>query len=203
MGKANGKKGGGLKIILIIVGVLLVIGIVGSVMGGGDDDKDKVKKVTEEKDSKDKADEKEEKKEEKKVEKKEPDLFKVGETAELNDVTVKFNKVTESKGGDMNKPDEGNIYVLANFTITNNTKENLDMSTIMSFDTYQDDTGTDLSLGALMEKGKAAQLDGSIAPGKKMEGVVGYEVPAGYKKLEIHVKPDALANDAIKFIYEK
>lgn len=199
MGKANGKKGGGLKIILIIVGVLLVIGIVGSVMGGGDDDKDKVKKVTEEKDSKDKADEKEEKKEEKK----EPDLFKVGETAELNDVTVKFNKVTESKGGDMNKPDEGNIYVLANFTITNNTKENLDMSTIMSFDTYQDDTETDLSLGALMEKGKAAQLDGSIAPGKKMEGVVGYEVPAGYKKLEIHVKPDALSDDAIKFIYEK
>ena len=37
---------------------------------------------------------------------------------------------------------------------------------------------------ALLEKGDKNQLDGTVAPGKKMNGVIGYEVPADWKELE-------------------
>lgn len=127
-------------------------------------------------------------------------VFKVGDTVELDDVVVTLLNVTKSTGSQFNKPDEGNVYVLCEFEISNNSKDELAVSSMLSFEAYCDDYACDYSLGALMEKGNKDQLDGSVAPSKKMKGVVGYEVPADWKELEIHYTLDILDNNEIVFV---
>ena len=93
--------------------------------------------------------------------------FKVGDSVELKDVVVKFIGVTENTGSQYNKPADGNVYILCEFEIINNSKEELAVSSMMSFKAYCDDYSCDYSLGALMEKGNKDQLDGSVAAGKR------------------------------------
>lgn len=126
--------------------------------------------------------------------------FKVGDSVELKGVVVTFLGVTENTGSTYNKPEDGNVFVLCEFEIVNNSKEELAVSSIMSFKAYCDDYACDLSFGALMEKGNKDQLDGSVAAGKKMKGVVGYEVPANWKELEVQYSLNILYDDMIVFI---
>lgn len=126
--------------------------------------------------------------------------FKVGDVVELDGVVVNFVGVTESTGSDFYKPESGNVYVLCEFEIANNSDEELAVSSMMSFKAYCDDYSCDYSLGALMAKGDKEQLDGSVATGKKMKGVVGYEVPADWKELEIHYITNILSSNKIVFV---
>ena len=126
--------------------------------------------------------------------------FKLGDCVELKDVVVTFVSVAESTGSEFNKPEEGNVYILCEFEIVNNSKEDITVSSIMSFEAYCDDYACDYSLGALMEKGNKDQLDGSVAAGKKMKGVIGYEVPTDWAELEIQYTLDMFSNDKIVFV---
>lgn len=126
--------------------------------------------------------------------------FKVGDVVELDDVVVSFIGVTKSTGSDFYKPADGNVYVLCEFEIANNSNEELAISSMLSFKAYCDDYACDYSLGALMAKGDKDQLDGSVAAGKKMKGVVGYEVPTDWKELEIQYTVDLLSSSKIIFV---
>ena len=126
--------------------------------------------------------------------------FKLGDSVELNNVVVTFVGISKSTGSTYNKPADGKVFILCEFEIVNNSNEELAVSSIMSFEAYCDDYSCDLSFGALMEKGNKDQLDGSVAPGKKMKGVVGYEVPTNWQELEIEYTLDLLSNDKIVFI---
>ena len=128
--------------------------------------------------------------------------FGVGDTAEYKGVKVTLNSVTESKGNQYNKPTEGNVFLLVNFTIENGTSDDLAVSSLLSFDAYQDDFSTTLSFTALMEK-SGEQLDGNIAPGKKMQGSIGYEIPATYSEFEINYQADIWDDQKFTFIYKK
>ena len=127
-------------------------------------------------------------------------VFYVGETAELEDVRVAFSSVTESTGSTYNTPARGNIFVLCEFEIANNSDKEINVSSMMSFEAYCDDYTCTFSLGALMEKGNKNQLDGTVAPGKKFNGVIGYEVPANCEKLEVLFTPDFWSGKDITFI---
>lgn len=126
--------------------------------------------------------------------------FFVGEYAELNNITVSLVDVAESTGSELNKPTEGNIFVLCEFEISNDSSEEINISSLLSFNTYCDDYTCVFSLAALIEKGNKNQLDGTVAPGKKFNGVVGYEIPADWKELEIHFTPDFWRGKDITFI---
>ena len=126
--------------------------------------------------------------------------FQVGDTAALNDVNVCLVEVTESNGSDFNKPNDGNVFVLCEFEIANNSDEEINVSSVMSFEAYCDDYTCTFSLTALLEKGNKNQLDGTVAPGKKFNGVVGYEVPADWQQLEIHYTPDFFNGKDVVFI---
>ena len=126
--------------------------------------------------------------------------YGVGDTLTQNDITVTFLGVTETRGSAYNKPSEGNVYVLCEFEIANNKSTDLGVSSMMNFEVYCDDYSTSLSLGALIESGNKSQLDGTIAGGKKMKGVVGYEIPADWAELEIHYTPSALFAKEFTFI---
>ena len=127
-------------------------------------------------------------------------VFKLGDSVELNDIVIKFVDLTESTGAQFSKPAEGNVFILCEFEITNNSKEELAVSSMLSFEAYCDDYACEYSLSALMAKGNKDQLDGSVAAGKKMKGVIGYEVPTDWKELEIQFTPDILSTDKIVFV---
>lgn len=126
--------------------------------------------------------------------------FKLGDSVELDDVVVSFTDLTTSNGSEFNKPADGKVFVLCEFEITNNSSEDLAVSSIMSFEAYCDDYSCELSFGALMEKGDKDQLDGSVAAGKKMKGVVGYELPTDWQALEIQYSLNLLSSDKIIFV---
>ena len=126
--------------------------------------------------------------------------FGVGDKVELNNVIVTLVSVTESKGSQYNKPTEGNVFVLCEFEIENNSSSEIAVSSMMSFEAYCDDYACNYSLTALMEKGNKNQLDGQVAAGKKFNGVVGYEVPADWKELELKFTPNFWAGKKITFI---
>lgn len=191
------KQGGILK--FIIIGVIVVV-ILGALLNGGDEDKEP-KKVTDN-ENKDDANNTSQPTV---TEKPAPEdiTFTVGETAQLNDINVTFVSVNESKGSDYNKPSDGKIFVLAEFEIENNSDKEISISSMMSFEAYSDSYSTSLSLSALIEKGDKNQLDGTIAAGKKMNGVIGYELPTDWSELEIHFTPDFWSNKKIVFIATK
>lgn len=129
--------------------------------------------------------------------------FTVGETAELNDIQVTMVNYEENNGSDFNKPTSGNVFLLVNFEITNNSDSELTISSIMSFDAYADDYSLNYSLGAMIEKPNSSQLDGTIAPGKKMNGWIGYEVPSDWKNVEIRFTDNVWSDNEFVFNINK
>lgn len=132
-----------------------------------------------------------------------PKQFKVGEIASLKDILVTFVGATESKGSEYNKPAEGNVFLICEFDIENKSDKEITVSSMLSFEAYVDDYSTDLSISGLIEKGNKQQLDGSIAAGKKMNGIIAYEVPSSYKEIEIKFSPDVWAGSDITFVKTK
>lgn len=197
------KKGSKLKTVLI---VLLVLVIIGAIASQGEDDTPKVVDnsgagtVTTEANKNDTANENTPTPEPTIEEKTE---FGVGETVELKDVLATLVSVTESSGGDFNKPSDGNVFVLCEFTIENNSSEDLIISSMLSFEAYCDDFSISQSIGGMLAKGDKGQLDGSIAAGKKMNGVIAYEVPTDWKELEIKFTPNVWSGKDITFIATK
>lgn len=131
------------------------------------------------------------------------DIFYLGEMAELNGVAVTMTNFTENSGSEFNYPAEGNVYILVEFEIVNNSNSDLAISSLLSFTAYCNDYKLDYSLGAIVEKGASNQLDGTIAAGKRMKGVVGWEVPADWENIEIHFIDNMWDNNTFKFMVEK
>lgn len=129
----------------------------------------------------------------------------VGDTADVDGVKVTLNSVTETSGTDFIKPEDGNIFVLCNFTIQNDSDADLTISSAMCFEAYCDDTSINLDIMGLStdEAQQAGQLDGDVASGKNMSGVVCYQVPTSYSKLEVSVQPNILDANTADFVYEK
>lgn len=182
------KQGGIFKWILIVIVALIIIGSV----GGNEDKPTKVSSNTNEPTANTATSETVA----------EETTFGVGDTAEYRGVKVTLNSITENTGSQFNKPTEGNVFLLVNFTIENNTDTDLVVSSMLSFDAYQDGYSTNMSLSALIEK-SGEQLDGTIAPGKKMQGTIGYEVPATYTEFEINYQADVWSSKKFTFVYKK
>lgn len=132
-----------------------------------------------------------------------PDLPTVGDTLEIKGVKVKFNVVKESKGSQFSEPGPGNVFVLCEFTIENNSSSDIGVSSLLSFECYVDDYSTSTSLGALMDDAVTKQLDGTVAPGKKMRGYISYEVPRNWSDIEIHFIPYLGSTRDFVFYYSK
>lgn len=125
--------------------------------------------------------------------------FGVGESAELKDIVVTLVSVEESSGSQFNQPTDGNVFVICEFEIENNSSSEITVSSLLSFAAYCDDYSLNFSLTALLEKGNRNQLDGQIAAGKKMNGIIGYEVPIGWNELEIRFTPSFWSGNEIIF----
>ena len=129
----------------------------------------------------------------------EKDTFGIGEVAEMNDIQVTMVNYTESEGSEYNKPSDGNEFVLVEFEIANNSDSEMTVSSMASFEAYADDYALNYSLNAAVDNQDSNQLDGTIAAGKKMNGVIGYEVPKDWKNLEIHFTDNVWSSNKFKF----
>lgn len=110
-------------------------------------------------------------------------------------------KVEESEGESFLQPTDGNVFVSCEFEIVNNSSKEINVSSLISFEAYCNDYSTSVSLSALSAFSDKNQLDGTVAPGKKMNGIVAYEVPADWSKLEIEYSP-SFWGKAMKFVAE-
>lgn len=72
----------------------------------------------------------------------------------------------------------------------------------MSFEAYIDDYSTNMDVSAIMAS-DVGQLDGTVAAGKKMHGVIGYSAAVDWKDLEIKFTPNFWAGKDITFSYSK
>lgn len=172
----------------ILIGILVFFVLIAVIGSSGDDDEPK------------KVDSSTPVQTEQTPETEDKNVFYVGETAELKGVNVTLVGVTESTGSTYNKPTDGNVFVLCEFEIANNADKEITVSSLMSFEAYCDDYTCTSSLSALIEKGNKNQLDGTVAAGKKFNGVVGYEVPTNWQELEIVFTPDFWSGKDITFI---
>lgn len=188
------KKGGCLKKVLIVIAALIVIGIIGSALGDDEEPTvvDNNKSTEQGQSSTSESKENEPQKTE----------FSVGETVELNDVQVTLSSAVTSEGGEYTKPDDGNEFLILEFDIANNSDSDIGISSMMNFEAYCDDYSINQDLLGLQapEAEGMNQLDGSVAAGKKMNGVIAYQVPKDYKKFEVSVTPDFWSSKDIKFV---
>lgn len=128
--------------------------------------------------------------------------FTVGDAVELNGITVTLVDVFESNGSTYLKPDSGNVFILCEFKIENNSKKDIAVSSLLSFETYVDEYTTNISLSAIGASDKG-QLDGTVAAGKKMTGTIGYEAKKNWQEIEIRFTPNFWAGKDIIFTYTK
>ncbi len=114
-------------------------------------------------------------------------IYCVGEPAEVEDLTLELINVMQSSGNSYYKPENGNEYLIFEFKIKNNGREEAVISTILCFNAWVDDRSVELSLNALALatlSGKI-QLDTVIEPGKEVTGVVAYEVSKNWKNVKV------------------
>jgi hypothetical protein len=129
--------------------------------------------------------------------------YLTGEESEYKGITTKVVGYEESEGSEYNKPAEGCVFLLVEFDIQNQSDKEVNISSMISFDGYVDSSSVNVSIAALMEKGDKQQLDGTVASGKVINGVIGYEVPSDWSELEVHFKPDVLSKDNMVFLITK
>lgn len=188
------KKGGCLKTILIVFGVFVVIGAIGLLAGGDKSEPKKVSTSSGQNDESSQSGTVAEKKE-----------FQVGETVSLKDVNVTLVSSVESAGSEYVKPDDGKEFLILEFNIENNSSKDINISSAANFEAYCDDYSLNqdiLGQQAPEAEGKT-QLDGSVASGKKMNGIIVYQVPTDFKSFEINVAPDFWSTKDIKYVINK
>lgn len=190
------KHGGKLKwIILVVVIVLVLIGL-----GGGGDDKPKKvnsdSKTTAAAEQKETTDSSSQKK----------DTFTIGDTAEFDGITVKLSSAVLSNGdGEFVKPDDGKYFLGLIFEIDNQSSKDITISSVASFEAYCDDysLNQDIVGQQAPEFDGLGQLDGSVAAGKKMSGVICYQVPQNFNAFEISCTPDFWGSNKVTFQFNR
>lgn len=119
-------------------------------------------------------------------------VVKVGETATTKDykLSVLSANVYESDNVFL-QPEEGYEYYAVEVMFENTGKEELNVSSLMCFSAYVDDFSVDMDI--MNEAGDT--LDGTVAVGKKLKGVLCYQLPVGWENLEIDVQINLLSSD--------
>ena len=180
-------QGGKVKwIILGVVGFFVLAAIIG---GGSDQDPKKAEvaasesTVTEEAETTVTTDNAETTAETETATEAAKDSFGIGDTADFNGVQVRLSSVRISNGdGQFWNPEDGKYFLGLVFDIDNQSSHDIAVSSIISFEAYCDDYSLNQEImGAQVPEWKGVgQLDGNVAAGKKMSGVICYQVPKDF-----------------------
>lgn len=134
--------------------------------------------------------------------------FTLTETAIVNDTKIKINSVTklerecswEYDGECQSYTEPENDYFLViDLTIENNGSEELNISSMMSFDLKY--SNGERGKYALLTEAISSQLDGSIMSGDLLKGQIAYDVKDSDTFNFYYL--DSLLDDQIKFVINK
>jgi len=119
------------------------------------------------------------------------EIFGPGDTVDLDGVTVTFHGINETMGTDLWKPEVNKIFAIAEFTVENNSSSDINISSVFGSDAYCDGYLVQESMGAeLGDRQGRSNLTGTIVPGRKLRGIIGYELPSQWQRLEIRLQTD-------------
>lgn len=130
-------------------------------------------------------------------------VFTVGDTVELNGVKTTLQSAEEYPGKQYMMPTDGNVFLVCRFEIENDSSEEINVSSMVSFNAYCDDYSVNISITGEMLEDSWTSLDGTVAPGKKINGVIAYEVPQDWQKMEISYTPSFWSGHDVQFEINK
>lgn len=130
-------------------------------------------------------------------------VFTVGDTVELNGVKTTLLSAEEYSGKQYMMPTDGNVFLVCQFEIENDSSAEINVSSMVSFDAYCDDYSVNLSVTGEMLEDSWKSLDGTVAPGKKINGVIAYEIPQDWQKMEISYTPSFWSGHDVQFEINK
>ena len=95
-------------------------------------------------------------------------------------------------------PAQATSLLLLNSRFENDSSSDINVSSIASFEAYCDDYSVTESITPVALSDKST-LDGNVAAGKKMNGVISYEVPEDWQNLEVTFSPSFWSNHSVTF----
>ncbi|EHK2355252.1 DUF4352 domain-containing protein [Clostridium perfringens] len=122
------------------------------------------------------------------------ETFKVGDTIQTKDFKITVNKVETSEGGEFVKPKDGNEFIKVDITIENTSKEEQNVSSMIMFKVVDKDGR---SYNQAIVEDQNGQLDGKVAPGRKMTGEYVVEVPKGATGLQLEFDSSLLTSGQV------
>lgn len=193
------KKGIVKWIIIVIVAIIIIAAAAG---GGNSSNKtpEKVSSQSDEGTSSENADNNQEESSDSQ------DSFTIGDTADFDGIQVTLSTAILSNGdGEYVTPDDGKYFLGLVFDIDNQSDDDIDVSSIASFEAYCDDTSINQDLiGPQSPELKVYNsLDGDVASGKKMNGVICYQVPEDFTSFEIRFSPSFWGNNEAVFTFTR
>lgn len=115
------------------------------------------------------------------------EIFKVGETVKMGDLEFTVNGIRTDEGGDFNKPEEGNAFLIIDATIKNTGQDSNALSSLMMFKLYDSDFyQKDMAIFADTK----GNLDGELGAGRTMRGEVAFEVGKNETEWEFIFEPN-------------
>lgn len=193
------KKGGCLKFIIIGI-IILLLGAAG-LFFGKDIIKEKFFKAetsadakNDKKDSEDSASADSDK-----------NHYSLGDTAEIDDFQITFKNTSTSAGNETIIPGDGKAFLICELQITNNSNEEISISSLMDIEAYCDDylVSEDLSGLSLPEAEGKNEFNGSVALGDSLEGILIYQVPENFSTFELMIAPDFWSGETVKFFIQR
>lgn len=130
-------------------------------------------------------------------------VFTVGDAVELNGVKTTLLSAEEYPGKQYMMPTDGNVFLVCQFEIENDSSAEITVSSMVSFNSYCDDYSVSLSVTGEMLEDSWKTLDGTVAPGKKINGVIAYEIPQDWQKMEISYTPSYWSGHDVQFEINK
>lgn len=126
--------------------------------------------------------------------------YKVGDTAVAKSYTLAIEdlKVIES-GNQFIVPDDGNIFIEIPLTLENTSTSDISISSLLCFSAYVDDYAMSEDLIARTCT-NLASMDGTVGAGKKMKGSLCYQIPEGWKELQVDVDLGFSSKDEITIV---
>ena len=121
----------------------------------------------------------------------------LNDTVSVKGLDFTASEFRESKGGKYSEAAEGKIFVGVKFTIENKSDSEKSISSILLFDGYADGVKCVYAYGAGDEFD--GQLDGNLAPGRRMIGWYVVEVPADWQEIDLVVRSEWLSKNTVTF----
>jgi|SRR5580765_3126394 len=118
--------------------------------------------------------------------------FKVGDTVKVGtDWQAVVNSAKTDSGGQYSALKSGDVYLVVDISLTNLSSQEQTVSSLIDF-TLQDSTGQ--KYNESIDPNAGASLDGKVAAGSPLRGVIAFEVPSAQKSYQLHYSPDIVSS---------